>query len=285
MRELASLRDLLRDRRAVVLSGAGCSTESGIPDYRGPTGVMRAREPMRFQEFIKSSDGRQRYWARSAVGWARFAVAAPNAGHRAIAALEQVGRVHGVITQNVDGLHGQAGSQRVVELHGSLHRARCLHCARLIDRESVQARIAAENPGFFASVAQSRELAPDGDVHLSPEEVARFVPPSCASCGGPIKPDVVFFGENVPDHTSRAAWALLDSAELLIVAGSSLAVYSGYRFVRAAAERGLPVAIVNRGVTRGDAHASLRIDAGVGDAFSKLARELGYGASSSPIVE
>ena len=269
----------------MVLTGAGCSTESGIPDYRGPTGVMRAREPMRYQEFVRSEGGRQRYWARSAVGWGRFASAAPNAGHVAIAALEQAGHIHGVITQNVDGLHGQAGSRRVVELHGSLHRTRCLHCARLLDRESVQALIAKENPGFLEAGAAARDLAPDGDVHLSPEEVARFVPPSCAACGGPLKPDVVFFGENVPDHTTRAAWSLLDGAEMLIVAGSSLAVYSGYRFVKAAADRNLPVVIVNRGVTRGDPHASLRIDAGVGATFSSVARDLGYSpSSSSPIV-
>ena len=268
----------------MVLTGAGCSTESGIPDYRGPTGVMRAREPMRYQEFVKSEEGRQRYWARSAVGWGRFASAAPNAGHHAIAVLEQAGHVHGVITQNVDGLHGQAGSRRVIELHGSLHRARCLHCARLVDRESVQARIAKENPGFLEAGTAARELAPDGDVHLSPEEVARFVTPSCEACGGPMKPDVVFFGENVPDHTARAAWSLLDGAEMLIVAGSSLAVYSGYRFVKTAAERNLPVVIVNRGVTRGDPHASLRIDAAVGATFTSVARDLGYSPSSSPIV-
>ncbi len=269
----------------MVLTGAGVSTESGIPDYRGPTGVMRAREPMRYQEFVKSEGGRQRYWARSAVGWGRFASAAPNAGHVAIAALEQAGHIHGVITQNVDGLHGQAGSRRVVELHGSLHRTRCLHCARLVDRESVQARIAKENPGFLEAGAAARELAPDGDVHLSPDEVARFVPPSCEACGGPMKPDVVFFGENVPDHTTRAAWTLLDGAEMLIVAGSSLAVYSGYRFVKAAADRKLPVVIVNRGITRGDPHASLRIDAGVGATFASVVHDLGYAPSaSSPIV-
>ncbi len=289
MSDVAALRELLRTRKAVILTGAGCSTESGIPDYRGPTGAMRAREPMRYQEFVKSSDGRQRYWARSAVGWGRFASAAPNAGHASIATLEKAGLIRGVITQNVDGLHGQAGSRRVVELHGSLHRTRCLHCARLFDRESVQQRIALENPGFLEAGALAREMAPDGDVHLSPEEVARFVAPSCVSCGGPMKPDVIFFGENVPDHTTREAWSLLYDAELLIVAGSSLAVYSGYRFVKAAAERGLPVVIVNQGVTRGDTHATLRIDASVGATFSSLADDLDctdtdYSSSPSPIA-
>ncbi len=284
VRDVAALRDILLERRAVVLTGAGCSTESGIPDYRGPSGVMRAREPMRYQEFVRSPAGRQRYWARSAVGWGRFARAKPNAGHHAMAALELAGHVHGVITQNVDGLHSHAGSRNVVELHGSLHRTRCLHCARLVDRASVQARIALENPGFLDETVEARELAPDGDVHLSPEDIARFVAPACEACGGPMKPDVVFFGENVPEHTTRAAWSLLGEAQALIVAGSSLAVYSGYRFVKAAADRNLPVIIVNLGLTRGDPHATLRIDASVGATFTSLARDLGYVSSSPSIV-
>lgn len=272
--QLTALRDLLRGRRAVVLTGAGCSTESGIPDYRGPTGALRAREPMRYQEFVRSSDGRKRYWARSAAGWGRFATAVPNSGHLAMAALESAGRVRGVITQNVDGLHGRAGSRQVIELHGSLHRTRCLHCGRLVDRESVQAAIAAQNPGFLDRAAETHDVAPDGDVHLPTDAVDRFIPPSCEACGGALKPDVVFFGENVPEHVSRDAWAMARDAEVLVVAGSSLAVYSGYRFVRAASERGVPVVIINRGVTRGDAHAQLRIDAGVGETFERLAADV-----------
>lgn len=269
-----ALVDLLRGRRTVVLTGAGCSTESGIPDYRGPTGAMRARQPMTYQEFVRSAEGRQRYWARSAVGWKRFAAASPNAGHFALAALEAEGFVGGIITQNVDALHLTAGSRRVVELHGSLHRVRCMHCGRLSDREHVQDRIARDNPGVLPqwneTSSETLQFAPDGDVHLSAETVERFTAPSCTSCGGALKPDVIFFGENVPAHTTQSAWNLLDEAEALLVVGSSLAVFSGYRFVKAAHERGVPVAIVNQGVTRGDPHATLRIDAAAGVALTEL---------------
>jgi NAD-dependent deacetylase sirtuin 4 len=266
------LRDLVAGKRTVVLTGAGCSTESGIPDYRGPTGAMRARQPMTYQEFVRSADGRKRYWARSSVGWLRFAKAAPNIGHAALATLERNGHVSGVITQNVDGLHSQAGSSRLVELHGSLHRVRCLHCRRLYDRESVQEQIRADNPGYLPS--ELPKLAPDGDVELTAEAIERFVAPTCRDCGGALKPDVVFFGENVPDHITRDAWSMLDAGDVLMVAGSSLAVFSGYRFVRAAAERNMPVVIVNRGVTRGDKHANLRVDASVGVTLTTLVNQL-----------
>lgn len=265
-----SLDELLRGRRTVVLTGAGCSTESGIPDYRGPTGAMRARQPMTYQEFVRSPDGRQRYWARSAVGWLKFAAAAPNIGHYALAQLEARGAVTGIITQNVDALHGRAGSVNVIELHGSLHRVRCLHCGMLRDRESVQAQIALQNPGFLPASADDLQHAPDGDVHLSAEAVNAFTPPACTQCGGALKPDVIFFGENVPPHTTQQAWDLLAKAEALLVVGSSLAVFSGYRFVKAAHERGIPIAIVNQGVTRGDPHATLRVDAPAGATLAQL---------------
>ncbi|MBC7794649.1 MAG: NAD-dependent protein deacetylase [Clostridia bacterium] len=266
----AELVDLLRGRRTLVLTGAGCSTESGIPDYRGPTGAMRARQPMKYQEFIGSALGRQRYWARSAVGWLRFKAAAPNAGHFALAELEARGAVRGLITQNVDALHERAGSKRVIELHGSLHRVRCLHCGLLEDRESVQQRIAFENRGVLPASIAELQYAPDGDVSLSDETVAQFTAPSCRSCGGALKPDVIFFGENVPPHTTQDAWSLLAEADALLVVGSSLAVFSGYRFVKAAHERGVPVAIVNRGVTRGDPQATLRVDGAAGAVLTEL---------------
>lgn len=274
-----ALVELLRGRRTVVLTGAGCSTESGIPDYRGPTGAMRARQPMTYQEFVRSAEGRQRYWARSAVGWLKFAAAQPNVGHQALAKLEASGAIHGIITQNVDALHSRAGSNKVIELHGSLHRVRCLHCGVLLDRESVQKQIARQNHGFLPDDAADLHYAPDGDVELSAEAVSAFTPPSCTQCGGALKPDVIFFGENVPPHTTQHAWDLLGSAETLLVVGSSLAVFSGYRFVKAAHERGIPVAIVNQGVTRGDPHATLCVDAAAGQTLTALAAQLSPGTS------
>lgn len=268
---LEALRGLLAGRRTVVLTGAGCSTESGIPDYRGPTGSLRKREPMRYQEFARSADARTRYWARSAVGWPRFATARPNEGHQALARLEAAGAVMGLITQNVDGLHSEAGSMRVVELHGSLHRVLCLACAWSLGRGELQRELMALNPGFSGWEAA---LAPDGDADLSPEHVAGFRVPPCRACGGVLKPDVVFFGENVPGPVVEAAWALLDEAEALLVVGSSLAVYSGFRFVRAAAERRMPIALVNMGPTRADELATVRVESPAGVALGALARAL-----------
>jgi NAD+-dependent protein deacetylase sirtuin 4 len=270
---LRRLSELARGRRVVALTGAGCSTESGIPDYRGIDTPPRPRAPLQHREFVDKADNRQRYWARSLLGWPRLAAAQPNAGHRAIAMLEHAGAMAGVITQNVDSLHTVAGSREVVELHGALARVRCLACGEITSRHTLQDRLLAANAGW-PSRARMATIAPDGDVDLPDGLVADFVVVACTACGGVLMPDVVFFGGSVPRPTLDAAWALFDRAELLLVIGSSLTVFSGYRFVRRAAERGVPIAILNRGPTRGDEHATLRIDARCGDALPRLAQAL-----------
>lgn len=271
MTDASTLAELLRGRRVVALTGAGCSTASGIPDYRGPDGVQRKSPPVQYADFVKSPERRQRYWARSVAGWPRFSAARPNAAHRALAALEAAGALRGVITQNVDRLHHAAGSRRVIELHGALARVRCLDCGAVEARSELQARLLAQNPGFQARVA---ELAPDGDAELDSAAVAEFRVAPCLACGGVLKPDVVFFGENVPRPTVDAAYALLDEAQALLVVGSSLAVFSGYRFVRAASERRVPVGVVNLGPSRGDSHAEVRVEARAGLALPALSRSL-----------
>jgi len=281
---ITDLVDLARGRRIVALTGAGCSTESGIPDYRGPG--SRPRTPMQHREFVEKPEARQRYWARSLVGWPKLAAAKPNDAHRALAKLEATGALAGVITQNVDGLHGAAGSRNVVELHGALARVRCLDCGAVSSRDDWQRVLLAANPDWrgaprvtIAPGASFRswpepEVAPDGDVALAEELVAGFRVVACSACNGVIMPDVVFFGGSVPRATLDAAWTMFDRAELLLVIGSSLAVFSGYRFVKRAAERDVPVAIINHGPTRGDAHAVLRMDARCGEALPQLARAL-----------
>ena len=283
---MESLVELLRGRRIVALTGAGCSTESGIPDYRGSDTPPRARPPMQHREFVDRADHRQRYWARSLLGWPKLAAARPNAAHAALAELERAGIVAGLITQNVDGLHGAAGSREVVELHGALARVRCLACGAITSRDELQDRLLAANPQWHprgtcsprGSLAPARArmatIAPDGDVDLPDELVAGFAIVACRVCDGVLMPDVVFFGGSVPRATLDAAWALFDRAELLLVIGSSLTVFSGYRFVRRAAERDVPIAIVNRGPTRGDAHARIRVDARVGEALPRLVHAL-----------
>jgi NAD-dependent SIR2 family protein deacetylase len=268
---IEALIALLRDRRVVALTGAGCSTESGIPDYRGPDTPPRARPPIQHREFVDGADARRRYWARSMLGWPRMAAARPNRGHQALAALERAGAVVGLITQNVDGLHHGAGHREVVELHGALRRVRCLSCEQVTERDGLQRRLAAANPGWTERGVQ---VAPDGDADLPDDVVAGFEVVACAACGGVLMPDVVFFGGSVPRPTLDAAWAAFDRAEVLLVIGSSLAVFSGYRFVRRAAERGVPVAILNRGPTRGDPHATLRVDAAAGESLAAIARAL-----------
>lgn len=265
--------ELARSRRVVALTGAGCSMESGIPDYRGVDTPPRPRAPIQHREFVDHEANRRRYWARSLLGWPRLAAAQPNTGHHAIAALEHAGVIAGVITQNVDGLHTAAGSRHVVELHGALARVRCLACAAITSRNLLQDRLLAANETWPAR-ARMATIAPDGDVDLPDELIADFQFVPCTACGGTLMPDVVFFGGSVPRATLDAAWALFDQAELLLVIGSSLTVFSGYRFVRRAAEREVPVAILNRGPTRGDPHATLRIDARCGDALPVLARAL-----------
>ena len=271
--ELGPLLQLVRDRRVVALTGAGCSTESGIPDYRGPDRPPRTRPPIQHREFVDRSDARRRYWARSVLGWSRFAAAQPNAAHAALAELEHRGALAGVITQNVDGLHGAAGSRTVVELHGALARVRCLACGAGATRDAIQARLLAANPGWLDR-AQHVAIAPDGDADLPDELVAGFTVVACSGCGGTLMPAVVFFGGSVPRETLDAAWQLFDRAEVLLVVGSSLTVFSGYRFVRRAAERGVPVGILNRGPTRGDDYAAVRLDARAGLALPALARAL-----------
>lgn len=271
---IAGLTRLAQGRRLVALTGAGCSTESGIPDYRGVDTPPRRRPPMQHREFMDRPEVRRRYWARSVVGWPRFSQARPNAAHHALAGLEAEGLLAGIITQNVDGLHQTAGSQHVVELHGALARVRCLACGVLSPRDAMQERLLALNPSFHDHVGT---IAPDGDADLPDDLVAGFAVAAC-SCGGTLTPDVVFFGGSVAPTTLDGAWALFDRAELLLVVGSSLAVFSGLRFVRRAAERAIPVAIVNRGPTRGDEHAAVLVDARCGAALTDLARAL----SSAP---
>lgn len=264
-----ALHDLLAGKRLCVLTGAGCSTESGIPDYRGQG--ARPRNPLQIREFSRDPAARRRYWARSVVGFPRFASARPNAAHRAIAELERAGLASGLITQNVDGLHGAAGSRHVVELHGALSRVVCLGCGALEARAALQARLLAANPDWDR---RQGSLAPDGDADLDPALVESFSVVGCAHCGGVLKPHVVLFGENVPRPVVDAAWRMLDAADALLVVGSSLAVFSGYRFVREAARRNVPVAIVNQGPTRGDAVAAVRVDARAGDALPRLVAAL-----------
>jgi len=268
--QIEALAGLLTGRRVVALTGAGCSTDSGIPDYRGEGTRRRARNPIQHRAFTSDPAARRRYWARAVVGWPRFRTARSNAGHRALAALEAAGLLRGLITQNVDRLHQGAGSRRVVELHGALQDVRCLDCGERSDRDAVQARLEALNPGWSARAA---ELAPDGDAELPDEVVARFRPVRC-SCGGDLKPDVVFFGAAVPRATVAAAEALLAEGDALLVLGTSLAVLSGYRFVRAARRRGTPVAVVNLGPTRADADAALKVEAPLGAVLPALLARL-----------
>ncbi len=260
----------------MALSGAGISTESGIPDYRGPASRGRVRTPITYQEFVRDERARRRYWARAMIGWRVMRSKTPNDGHRAIADLEASGHLNGVVTQNVDGLHQVAGSREVIELHGNLSRARCLQCGSLENRDALQARLDAANLTFATAAA---ELAPDGDADL-PEDLSEgFELVACRVCGGVLKPDVVFFGENVPRPRLRRAWELLGEAEALLVVGSSLTVMSGYRFVKAAVAEGKPVAIVNHGPTRGDDDAAVRVEGRLGTVLPRLVTTLrGAGA-------
>jgi NAD-dependent SIR2 family protein deacetylase len=261
---------LLGGRRFVALTGAGCSTESGIPDYRGQ-GRTGPRNPIQHDAFLRRPEVRQRYWARATLGWSRFSVARPNAAHRALAALEQAGHLAGIITQNVDRLHHAAGSRRVVELHGALAEVRCLACGAVVARADVHERLVDENPGWLDHAVT---ISPDGDAELSDEAVAAFRIVTCAGCGGELKPDVVFFGGTVGEPTMTAAWSLFGEGEVLLVVGSSLAVYSGFRFARRAHELGIPVALVNDGPTRADSLAEVRIGARAGVALPLLAQAL-----------
>jgi NAD-dependent SIR2 family protein deacetylase len=262
----STLDDVLGDRRWLVLTGAGVSTDSGIPDYRGPGAPVRA--PMTGQQFRSGVTARQRYWARAFLGWSAMGTAAPNPTHRALAALQDAGRISGLITQNVDGLHSAAGTRGVVDLHGRLDRVICLACGGLSARGDLQARLTDLNPSFSADDLQ---VLPDGDIAL--ESTADFVLADCTTCAGPLKPDVVFFGENVPVERVQHCNQLVADAEALVVLGSSLHVFSGRRFVKQAHQRGLPIVIVNRGETRGDPLATLKLDAGCADVLAAYANE------------
>ncbi len=258
-----------------ILSGAGLSTESGIPDYRGPSGqARRTGQPMTYQAFTGSDEARQRYWARSHLGWRHVTGAAPNGGHRAVAALERAGLVSGIITQNVDGLHQAAGAARVTELHGSLHRVVCLSCWSRSSREELDDRLRAANPAWTeAAVGLEPAVNPDGDVAL--DDTGGFTVVDCLACGGLLKPDVVFFGENVPKPRVEACFSLVSSSSALVVLGSSLTVMSGLRYVRHASSLEIPVVIVNQGTTRGDSLATATLDAPLGTTLTALARGLG----------
>lgn len=265
---LAALSALLSRGNVMVLSGAGLSTESGIPDYRGPTGTLRRSLPMTYQTFTRDPDARRRYWARSQLGWRVVARAEPNDGHRAVAALQSRGLLSGVVTQNVDGLHQRGGAVDVVELHGNLDRVVCLACFERTSRDELDVRLRAANPAWDA-VATA--VNPDGDVTLDDDVVESFRVVDCRTCGGLLKPDVVFFGENVPPAKVAHCYELVERSAALVVLGSSLSVMSGLRFVKRAAARGREVAIVNQGWTRGDEHATLRLGAPLGRTLTALA--------------
>lgn len=258
---------ITRADRLLVLTGAGCSTGSGIPDYRDADGQWKRSPPVTFQAFIGEAHTRQRYWARSLLGWPRLAAARPNAAHRALAALERQDRLELLLTQNVDGLHQAAGSEAVLDLHGRIDTVRCLACEHREPRVQLQERLAALNPDW---ALLSAAPAPDGDADLDAADFSDFHVPHCPVCGGLLKPDVVFFGENVPVPRVEQAMAALARADALLIVGSSLMVYSGYRFARAAAEHGKPIAAVNRGRTRADELLSLKLDADCGEALAFL---------------
>ena len=270
---------------ALILSGAGLSTESGIPDYRGPTGLARRATPMTYQTFTGSAAARRRYWARSYLGWRHIARAVPNDGHRAVAELNRRGLLTGIITQNVDGLHQAAGpvagpamgpvmgTAAVTELHGSLHWVICLSCGQRTRRAELDRRFAAANPGWDAELGDAA-LRPDGDALLDERATESFLVADCSACGGVLKPDVVFFGENVPRTRVQACCALVERSSALVVLGSSLTVMSGFRYVRYAARLGRPIVIVNQGATRGDAYATAILDAPLGQALTALVADL-----------
>lgn len=269
-----------RARRLVVLTGAGCSTESGIPDYRSPGGAWTRHKPIYYSAFVRSEEVRRFYWARSFRGWPRFDAARPNDAHHALAKLEDEGLVQFLITQNVDDLHSEAGSRRVVQLHGRNRLVVCLDCGCEFSRAGVQERLAAMNAEWLARApwAQLRgdeaDFAPDGDANVARDVIGDFAVPPCERCGGVLKPAVVFFGESVPAGKVNVAMAHVDEADALLVAGSSLTVWSGYRFAKRAAERAIPIAIVNVGPTRADDLASLKIEAKCGATLRAAADHL-----------
>jgi NAD-dependent SIR2 family protein deacetylase len=266
MDTFSRLTALVRGGGVVVLSGAGLSTESGIPDYRGPTGQARKAQPMTYQRFIGGAQARQRYWARAHIGWAAMKTAEPNAGHLAVAELQRRGLLTSIITQNVDGLHHRSGASRITELHGSLYRVLCLSCGERTARSELDRRLREANPAW----APTGVINPDGDAVLTDDQVASFRLVDCETCGGLLKPDVIFFGENVPPERVESCYEQVAAARGLLVLGSSLTVLSGFRFVRHAASLDIPVAIVNQGQTRGDTLAGIVLDAPLGETLTAL---------------
>ncbi|UOE46065.1 Sir2 family NAD-dependent protein deacetylase [Agromyces larvae] len=258
----------MRGARVAVLTGAGVSTDSGIPDYRGEGAPVRT--PMTIQTFLATEHARKRYWAGSHLGWRNFRSARPNRGHLALAELEAGGVVSGVVTQNVDGLHRRAGSRRVVELHGAMDRVVCLRCGQVYARHAIADRLTALNPDI--DLGQSIRLAPDGDVEVDDVDAMRL--PTCTVCGGILKPDVVFFGEFVPAETFEAAASVVSGSDVLLVAGSSLVVNSGMRLIELARRRRMPIVVVNRGITKGDSRAAVKLDAGASEVLDRMATEL-----------
>jgi NAD-dependent SIR2 family protein deacetylase len=259
-----------RYSRLFVLTGAGCSTASGIPDYRDADGEWKRGQPVMLQDFLTDERARKRYWARSVVGWKRMETAVPNDAHRSLATLEARGRVVQLVTQNVDGLHQAAGSRSVIDLHGRVDVVRCMSCERRIPREQVQEDLTTRNPNFAALPALA---APDGDAELDDVDFAAFDVPHCEACGGLLKPDVVFFGERVPPERVQCAFAAVDEADAMLVVGSSLMVYSGYRFAKAMAAAGKPIAAVNLGRTRADELLTLKVSERCADALAFLLTE------------
>lgn len=259
------------NRSLAVLSGAGVSTASGIPDYRDRDGEWKHSQPIQYGDFVRSEHARKRYWARSYVGWRRFSAAEPNAAHRALAGFEEAGKVEKLITQNVDRLHSRAGNRRVIDLHGDLGRVRCLGCGDVQARDEFQQQLGAANADWHAAVFRYK---PDGDAELAAGSHEDFAVPDCRSCDGIVKPDVVMFGEAVPKERVAAAGAAVERADALLVVGSSLMVFSGFRFARQASELGKPIAIVNRGRTRADELATLKIDADCGAALGAVVQSM-----------
>jgi NAD-dependent SIR2 family protein deacetylase len=273
--DLESWLGFFRAGNVVVLGGAGVSTDSGIPDYRDDQGRFKHGKPIDFRDFSAAIEVRRRYWARSMVGYSRVKHAEPNAAHVALCRLERQGAVDLVITQNVDGLHQRAGSRNVLDLHGRLDRVLCLGCGAMLTRDAMQRRLFDENPDWVARAAEPHGVAPDGDAIVVEPDVRDLRVPSCVRCGGVLKPDVVFFGEHVPSERGALAAAAVEQARSLLVVGSSLMVFSGYRFVRQANRLGLPVLVINRGITRADDVASLRAHGNVGAVLSRLSTALG----------
>jgi NAD-dependent SIR2 family protein deacetylase len=269
----AELLSAFLDRcsRLFVLTGAGCSTESGIPDYRDVQGEWKRKPPIHWSDFARSAEVRRRYWARGLVGWRGFAAAEPNPAHRVLARWEQDGRVHQLVTQNVDGLHQQAGSRRVIDLHGRLDRVQCLDCGWRAPRAFFQQRLEDLNPGWAEETGPpGRRLAPDGDADLEVEDYGSFRVPDCPRCAGTVRPGFVFFGEAASRRRVETAFARLEESDAVLVVGSSLMVWSGYRFARAAAQRGLPLALLNLGATRADDLATLKIEQRCGELLPRV---------------